>query len=246
MKRILILLVFGSFLQTQAQDQAMGIPMFWTNAGGSLPGGDLADQFGANALVGGSFMQKFTNGWMLGFESSAIFGNQIKNEKDFFLPIANQKEDFLTNDGTIADIRLFQRGLKLGIHGGKLLPIIGPNPNSGLLLLGGLGFMQHKVRIEVINNNVPVLDREGKKSFDRYTDGLSLSQFIGYFHLSNNRRINYYFGFEVSEGFTRNRRSFNMYSQGPDNRSRLDMMYSLKVGWILPLYKKTSQTFYYN
>jgi hypothetical protein len=177
---------------------------------------------------------------------NAMFGDSVYDHPNLFKPVAESKDDFITGDGTLANIRLWERGLRVSLKFGKLFPIIGPNVNSGLLLLGGIGFINHKVRIEVINNNVPSLDKEGKKLYDRYTDGLSLSQFVGYLHLSESKRTNFYFGFEIVEGFTQNRRSYNMYSQGPDNTKRLDLMYGFRAGWILPLYGKKSQTYFFD
>ncbi len=232
--------------QDKKKEEITGVPLVWMSAGGYLPGADMKQSFGANAMIGVGYIQKFKNNIFLGFEFNAIFGDSIYDETKLFQPIVARKEDFLASDGSFANIRLFERGLHVDAKFGKLFPVLGPNANSGILLLGGIGYMQHKVRIEVINNNVPILDKEGKKAFDRYTNGVSLSQFIGYIHLSDNRRTNFYFGFEIIEGFTQNKRAFNHYSQGPDNTSRLDILYGFRAGWILPLYKRKTQTFYYD
>lgn len=232
--------------QSISKNDTSGVPLVAVNLGGSLPGGDLAKSYGANALTGLSYMQKFKNNWVIGIEGSAIFGKDIKNDSSIFRPIVDHYNEFTTGDGTPAEIFLYQRGIKADLKFGKLFNIFGPNNNSGLLIMGGFGFLQHKIRIEVTNNNVPSLDKESKKMYDRYTDGFSLSQFIGYMHLGNNRRTNFYIGFEASQGFTQNRRPYNVYSKGPDNTKRLDLMYSIKAGWILPIYKKTNQKYYYN
>jgi hypothetical protein len=245
---LLFCLIFGlsGFAQSKAKENPTALPMVWTNAGGFLPGGDLKESFGANATVGLSYMQKLKSNFIIGLDVNAIFGDSIYNHQNLFQPVAESKDHFITGDGTLANIRLWERGLRIDLKFGKLFPIIGPNVNSGLLLLGGVGFINHKVRIEVINNNVPSLDKEGKKLYDRYTDGLSLSQFIGYLHLSDSKRTNFYFGFELVEGFTKNRRSYNMYAQGTDDTKRLDLMYGFRAGWILPIYSRKSQTYYFD
>ena len=76
--------------------------------------------------------------------------------------------------------------------------MIGPNSNSGILLMGGAGILQHKIRYEIPDNNAPQLSSEHKKGYDRLSNGPSISQFIGYVHFGNNRTINFHIGAEFT------------------------------------------------
>jgi hypothetical protein len=82
--------------------------------------------------------------------------------------------------------------------------------------------------------------------YDRLTNGLCLSQFLGYTNFSNSRRINFYAGLEFMEGFTKNRRNYNFDTAMKDDASRLDFFLGFKLGWIIPLYKKVPKEYYYD
>ncbi|MEO1715307.1 MAG: hypothetical protein AAFU60_18420, partial [Bacteroidota bacterium] len=60
------------------------------------------------------------------------------------------------------------------------------------------------------------------------------------------RRVNFYAGFEIMEGFTVNRRSFNFDTQMADTTPRLDILYGFRLGWTLPFYvgENTEEIFY--
>jgi hypothetical protein len=180
--------------------------------------------------------------WILGVNGSYFFGNQIKEE--LFENISTSKGEIITREGKLADIRLFERGFTVSGTIGRLITFQRPNPNSGLSVNFGFGFIQHKVRIEVINNDVPQLSKEYKKGYDRLSNGFLMTQSIGYMYLSNNRLANVYFGFDLMEGFTRNRRSFDYDSMQQDTHKRVDILFGARLAWILPLYKKAPQDFY--
>ena len=46
------------------------------------------------------------------------------------------------------------------------------------------------------------------------------------------------------EGFTQNRRDWNYTEMMKDDKQRLDLLFGLKVGWMLPLYGKHLEQFY--
>ncbi len=129
---------------------------------------------------------------------------------------------------------------------GKVIPVLSPNPNSGILLMAGVGYIQHKVRIEVADNNIPQLMDDYKKGYDRLTGGISLSQFVGYMFFSNSKLANFYGGFEVMEAFTKPLRDVNFDTRNPDEiQNRLDLFFGVRVGWIIPLLKRMPEKVYY-
>jgi hypothetical protein len=78
------------------------------------------------------------------------------------------------------------------------------------------------------------------------TNGLSFSQFLGYLNLSENRLLNYYIGFQFYEAFTHSVRKLNYDTGVQDTKQRLDVLSGMRLGWILPLYKKKPNDYYYN
>ncbi len=239
------------FLPLQAQkttsDTLMNIPLFFAGGGYDFSGGDMAKRFGNNFEVGGGFLYKTKTNWLVGLEMNYLFGNTVKE-----LPISlilTSEEQVIGEDGLYSNIRISERGSKLPIFkAGKLFsaPFGNASVNSGWYALGGVGFIQHKISYEDVSRNTPQIRDEYKKGYDRLTNGLALTQNLGYMYLDKKRRINYYVNLEFTQAFTRNRRSYNFDLMGPDNRNRLDLLYGIKVGWIFAAYKKLPQEFYYD
>ena len=78
------------------------------------------------------------------------------------------------------------------------------------------------------------------------TNGFMLTQFLGYQYFSGSRLVNFYFGVELNEGFTKNRRAYNFSEKRKDDESRVDISVGFKVGWVIPMYRKAPKEFYYN
>jgi hypothetical protein len=201
---------------------------------GHLPEGDLADRYGLHSSAGGGVEFLTGKNYIFGLTSHFIFGNNI--EEDVLAPLYNEDGFIFGANGTVAELQLRQRGLYIGGHLGKLFRLF-ENHRSGIRLTVGAGLYQHKIRIQddplVV---VPFLSSEYKKGYDRLTNGLGLTQFVGYQHLGRRRRMNFMIGFEFTEAFTQNRRSFNYDTRVSDTESRLDLSIGLKIGWTLPLY----------
>lgn len=240
MKKILfssfLLIIFGYQLRAQTgKDSSLVLPIITAGYGAYLPGGDMVKRFGENSSVFLNADFKLKNQLIIGLNGSYLFGKKVKDT-----PFYNITKDnvFINNDGEMADVRTFERGFTLSAAFGKMFVTSKKRPNCGLVANLGVGFIQHRIKIEVIGNNVPQLDKEYKKGYDRLTNGLLLSQNVGYMFLSNNHLVNFYVGLECMQGFTSNRRSYDFEKMQTDTKKRLDVLTGVKVAWILPLYKK--------
>ena len=109
----------------------------------------------------------------------------------------------------------------------------------------GAGLLQHHIRIENKDNNTPPVLDEYKKGYDKLTNGLSTREFIGYQYLSNKNILNFYAGFEFYQAWTECRRDYNFDTMEEDNTKRNDYLFGVRVGWILPLYQKAPNEYYY-
>ncbi|HEX4888713.1 MAG TPA: hypothetical protein VFV37_11750 [Luteibaculaceae bacterium] len=248
-KLFIFIFLWASPTQIWAQKDIKGkpenLPFLHFSYALTQPAGTLKERFGLNSNIGGSVFYKTSKNFLFGAESSFMFSRQVK-EKDLLKGISSDEGEIFDQDSRISQVILFQRGFTLTASVGKLFPIIGPNPNSGLLVKLGGGFMQHKIRVEHQNNRIPQLEGDYKKGYDRLTNGPMLSQFLGYMHMSNNKLINFMVGFECVQGFTQSRRSFNFDTRQADTRKRLDILYGVRLGWSISLYKRTSNNFYYD
>ncbi len=251
MKNIFLVLIFITFCfaakvsaQVSIKDSSIYTPLIGFSFGYQIPGGDLEKRFGNSSSAQMNVDFKTRKYWTFGFNGSYFFGKKIK-EATIFNNLVTQDGYIINRDGEFSDIRLYERGFTISATAGRMFAFKKPNPNSGIVFNVGLGFMQHKIRIETIGNNVPQLSTAYKKGYDRLSNGLLLSENLGYLYLSNSRLLNFYFGFECMQGFTQSRRSYDYDLMKQDTKKRLDILYGVKISWILPLYKKAPQEYFY-
>jgi hypothetical protein len=64
--------------------------------------------------------------------------------------------------------------------------------------------------------------------------------------MGTNRLTNFYIGAEMFEGFTAGRRSYNYDTQSVDNAPRTDILFGLRAGWCIHLYKRTHKDYFYD
>jgi hypothetical protein len=248
---ILCVIITGSIgRQVQAQgdvsDTGIVIPMFYATYAFQLPGGDMAERFGYNSNVGGGFKVKTRNNWLMGADFGYIFGNQIKNKSEILSGIATEDGFLIDGGGKLIDVFFYERGFTVSAQFGKIIPVLSPNPNSGITITVGAGLMQHKIKLEDTDNSAPQIKGEYKKGYDKLTNGFSLNEFVGYTYFGNNRLLSFFAGFEFVQGFTQSRRSYDFNLGAPDTQKRIDLQYGIKIGWIVPLYKRKPKGYYFD
>jgi hypothetical protein len=237
---------FSSVLSAQinVKENNISIPMINLSSGFHIPGEDLADRFGQSSSFGIGFQLKKTSNFYWGYDIMAISGATVK-EDNILNIITADSIDVIDANGHTASIRFWQRGAQVQAFFGKIISFIGPNPNSGIFIQGGLGMLYHQIRIEDIGNNSPQINQEMLKGYDRLCIGFSLSQFIGYRHFSNNQKINFFVGIELIQAFTEDVRMYDYNDQSSYEDKRIDLLSGLKFGWTFPLYKKSDNKYYY-
>lgn len=254
----LVLLTLGLFLgnifcsniclaQVTPKDSVINAPLLGASYAFQLPEGDLKQRFGYNSSVGLHFLYKTKHNFIYGIDATFTFSpqSQVKNAYSLFDSISSAN-NVIDRNGEYASILFYQRGFTSTLKVGKLFPMWGQNKNSGLCLLLGLGYMQHKIRIEDKYNRTPQLSKPYIKGYDRLTSGPMLSAFAGYLFLGNNRLLNFYAGLELMVGQTQSRRSINFDTMQRDTQIRKDIYWGPRVGFILPLYKRMPNEYYYN
>jgi len=209
-----------------------------------FPGGDLATRFGHNSNIGFSATRKTSGNFLFGLEGSFIFGNKVV-EPGILRNVINSAGQVVDADGQMADVFLYERGWTAFATVGKILPLFGPNPNSGLMLKVGGGYMRHKVRVQTQKNVVPQLEDEYLEGYDRLCAGPAALLFVGYQHLSNRRRVNFFAGVELIAGFTQALRPYNFDTEQYNTPDRTDLLTGLRVGWSFPLYQRMDDRFRY-
>lgn len=231
--------------QRNVRDSLVFTPHISFNYGLQIPALDMEQRFGVNSAVGLAFHIKTKSNWTFGAEWSYLFGKQV-NEEGLIQNLIVDDGFIIDNEGGLAKVLIQERGSLTTLNAGKIFSLKRSNPNSGIMVKAGVGLMQHRIRLETQENIVTQLEGDYIKGYDRLTNGLVLSQFFGYFHMSDNKLTNFYAGVEFYEGFTQGRRELNFDTQVKDDAPRTDVLYGIRVGWVIHMYKRTGREFYYD
>jgi hypothetical protein len=249
---IILLFVFcltstNSFSQVSTKDSIVSGFLINIKYGNHIPGGKLSDRFGYNFTAGTGLMYKNKNNFIFGLDYGYIFGNVIKNERQYIQHLSTSDEFIIDGDGLYTEVFFYERGFNSIISIGKLFPIIGPNHNSGVWFSIGAGVLQHKISMVNSDNTVSYFTKEYKKGYDRLTNGFCLKEQLGYFHIGNKKAYSFNLGFEFIQALTKPRRNYQYDLMGKeDDKQRLDLLYGITISWMIPLFKQTSDGYFYN
>ena len=236
--------IINCFSQVNLKDSMVTAPMFCFSYAFQIPGGDMKTRFGTNSNAGADIMVKNKKNWVFGVDFHYFFGTDVK-ENTILDGMKTKEGEVIGQDGQFADMAIFERGYTTCAKIGKIFPLGKPNRNSGIIFTTGAGLMQHKIRIDVANNTAPQLTKDTKKGYDRLTNGFMLDHFLGYMFLSNKLLMNFYGGVEFIQAFTKSRRSYNWDTMQRDTKSRYDVLFGIRIGFIIPFYKRAGKTYYY-
>lgn len=224
-------------------DTAIAYSMVIANYAYQIPGGDMAKRFKSNSSLGAGFLRKTKSNLLFGGDAHFIFGGSPK-ENTMLDNIKTSNGDIIDQNGRVADVRMYERGYDVNLLVGKVFSFGRLNRNSGAFVMAGVGFLQHKIRIESIGNNAFQLSKDYREGYDRMTNGMLLTQNFGFIYLGEKRLTNFYFSVELKEGLTQGRR-YNFDTMKLDNSKRTDLFYGLRFGWIVPLNSREPEEFYY-
>lgn len=236
--------VSGQFLNPDSSNQIVLINLGYQ---GGIPMGDLANRFGYTNLTGGEVGLKLRNNWFFTGGMYFLFGAEVK-EPGHLDNLRFNGRTILNISGSPAEIRIWERGYTVPIRLGKIFPRLDPfqvNANSGPFFEIGTQFIQHKIRVEDIGNQVPALASVFRPGYDRLVNGIGVMQSLGYRVFSTSKLINFYVALDLMTNFTAERRDiqYDVPSWQPANRT--DILAGFRIGWTIPIYKVSSSTVYY-
>ncbi|MFO7723843.1 MAG: hypothetical protein R6V49_11540 [Bacteroidales bacterium] len=243
---ILPLLFQAVDAQPNLKDSAASVWFLQPHISLQAPQGDMKERFYPNTAVGFGLFRKTDANWLFGIEMSYLFAEKVKNEDKLLSNIITSEGYVIDQTGVFANIHFRERGFYAQVKTGKIIPTRFGNPNSGLLIMGSLGLLQHKIRIEVYENTAPQLADDYKKGYDKLTGGPAGSLYVGYMHFSNNKLTNYSIGAEYIYGATKSLRDYDFVLMGRDETLRGDQLLSLRFTWIIPFYQRLPKDYYFN
>jgi hypothetical protein len=237
----------NTLAQRNVRDSIIATPWIGVHYGFNGTAGDLSQRYGNLNHIGILAGYKTKKNWFWGMESNFIFGNQIRLSS-LFTHLLDSKGNINDVNGDVAKVVLYARGFNVNFSIGKIFPVFGPNPNSGIFVHAGAGFLAHKLRIETQDQVVPQLELDYRKGYDRLSMGPNIHEFIGYAFMANRGFVNFYAGFYAQQGFTKNMRT--IFFDQPDvpvsQETLFDYQYGVKAGWFIPFYKRQPKEFYFD
>lgn len=227
--------LFGEEKTPQRKGFIIGV-----NGNFDIPGADMAKRFGVSYRIGPSILYKTKSNWIFGVKGDFILGGKIK-EDSLMYNIKADDGSFLNSQGQRVGVGIFERGYAIGLEAGKIIPLQKSNPNTGILIMTGAGFIQHKINIFDKDKTILQLTGDYRKGYDRLTNGWYLEQFAGYNHFDKAGLINFHIGLDVLAGFTKGRRDFLYDVMRKDDKSRVDLLFGIRGGIYIPIFKKKSE-----
>lgn len=242
MKYILPILIclstFNVNAQVSTRDSSIKIPSFGIGYKPLIPLADLANKTNFVHSIAPEFCLKLKNNIFFKGQFNILLTTGVK--EDSLLQEINTEVGWpISTEGFLVPITTSLNGYMIQASVGKVFSSSKINPNSGLSIDFGLGFIQHKINYKYDGDVLPQIEGEYLKGYDRLTNGISFSQGIGLMRYSNNNYLSYYIGLTAIEAFTKNRRDFNFDSQEKDDSQRLDIMIGLDFRVLLPILPKT-------
>lgn len=253
MRKKILLGCFLSFLmltqlahaQRNVSDTTVSSLMFQASYALQFPGGDVAEQFGMNSTIGGGIGYKTASNWLFGGYAHFIFGDQVADRKQLLSLVSTEQGEVIDGNGTYTSLALFERGYHLQVKGGKLFPVLSPNPNSGFFVQAGLGYLSHRIRIETQFGTAPQLMGDYAKGYDRMRGGFAYTGEIGYLLMSKARVLNFSLALEYTIANTKSLREYDFDLMRKDDQSYIDSYFGIRINWMIPTYKRAPEKYYY-
>lgn len=246
---LVIFILLGYYSVTNAQrsqaDSARSALIFNFAYSYQIPGGDIANTFGNNSTIGGGLFYKTKSNFIFSTDFNYIFGSTIKGVDQILSMVLNSSGYITDGNGTYSLYTIYERGYALNVRFGKIFNVLNTNPNSGLMIMGGVGYLTHRLVIDNQFHTAPQISNDYAKGYDRQTGGVALNEFIGYFYMGKSRLLNFYGGFEFVQGFTKSQRDYIFDLQKKDTESKLDLFYGIRIGWMIPSNRRTPDKYYY-
>ena len=263
MRKIFIFTLLFASLVVQAQQpkdimkESIPIVMFQATYAFHIPAFDLKKDYGVSNTIGGSIIFKTESNWLFTANGNFIFGNKLKGDRiDIFGEgITTDVGEVTGGAGLYSTFAIYQRGLHFQVEVGKLFPIW-PNPNSGIFVQAGVGYLRNRIKIDFdrnTNNTPYVVYQEYEYGYDRMRGGPAFHVEAGYLFLGNARIANFSVSLEATYARNRDLRKydFRVFDGVPvgytdPNKRYNDLYYGIRVSWNIPTYQRQPEEYYYN
>lgn len=258
----LVFAVCGSaFAQKNVDKEGINMFMFQATYAFQIPALDTRDLYGVNHTIGPSVIFKTSSNWLFTGNVNFIVGGRVKGERTDILGegITTPAGEIIGGGGLFVELATYERGIHYQAEVGKIFPIW-PNPNSGIFVQLGLGYLENRIRIdfqqEVYNTPYQVY-KDYAYGYDRKRGGFAVHAEAGYIFFSNSNLLNFSLSLEATYARTRDQREYDFrvfYDENgvpqpvgyTNKQGHNDFYFGIRAGWMIPVYKRQPQSYYYN
>lgn len=243
MKRCLSIYLLLFSINVLSQEQGFSNKMILFDYIVQMPVTKMADDFGINSSMRLCYLNN-KNDVLFGIDANFMFGNNVNN--DSILRLISTHEGYLINSsGELDEVLLYQRGISTHLLIGKSFRKEEDNL-SGLYVYAGVGYLQHKIKLETDRTYLPQLEDDYMKGYDNFTSGLSTKLCVDYMYFDKNTSIKCHIGFEFINALTSNKRAYNFSEMEEiDNMKKLDQLLGFRLGVIIPINRDNQGKFHY-
>jgi hypothetical protein len=243
---ILLLLTTSekSVAQLSIKDSAINIHIIGVHYSALWPGGDMADRYGRANTIGLKYAYKHNSNFFAEFSYGFIWGNEVV-ETNMLDGIKTIGGYLIDNQGLLTIVDMELRGHSFFLGAGKIFPVVGPNPNSGIIFSVHGGFVQHNIKFSHQSISVPQIQDDYIKGYDRLCNGFAIKENLGYINLSNVNLSNWNVSFECIQAFTESRRSWDIDMHQANTKKRVDLLFGLNIEICFPIFSRAPEEFYY-
>tara|TARA_B100001540_G_C15791799_1_gene635787 strand:- start:638 stop:1369 length:732 start_codon:yes stop_codon:yes gene_type:complete len=242
MKKIGIIFFSIVFINTNAQQNKQSAFAF--NYNYQIPIGDLANTFGNNSSIGATYLLETNKNVIFGVEAGYLFGNNIK-DSTIFENIKTADGAIIASNGNYANVTLMQSGFDAYLFAGYAFHFSQENL-SGIYITQGFGYLQHQILINTKNQDIPQLNEQMKKGYDRFSNGYSTKFSVDYKYYHKNGRLQISSGLNYTMAYTKNLRAYNFArNEYYSNKRTWDQLLGINIELIIPIDRKNEEKFHY-
>ncbi len=234
-KRLLTFVLSFVFISAGNSQARKNVKLLEFKYGFQAPMADLKTRFGGSNDLGISFQfASLTKTIFVGAEGMFFFGSSVK--EDVLANLRTFDGSIIGLGGEIGDVSLRERGFYVGLDAGKIFKTTKVENNlTGIRAQIGAGLLQHKIRIQDNTNNVPALDKEYIKGYDRLTNGPAIHLSLGYQYENPNNNFHFNLMGDVYGSRTSSRRDYDNLTGGYLDEKRTDILAGLTLSYIVSI-----------
>ena len=243
MRRYILLLILFCTLNVFSQEKNFKNNQILFDFSLQKPFSDLSQNFGNNSSIGLGFLQN-KNDFLTILDVNFMFGNNVKDSNIFQL-ISTENGYLINASGELDEVLLYQRGINSHVMFGKSFRFEKDNL-TGIYLYGGIGNIQHKIRLEHNRTSLPQIEGNYLYGYDKFTNGLSTKVCLDYMYFHKKNSVKFHIGTEFINAFTTIKRKYNFSTMEKFDQSlNLDQLVGIRFGIIIPINRNNESKFHY-